>query len=102
MLTTTTFKQNIYVCMNTSRFYFFNSNIRRTQMHRFINNQGHEINLNIHAELAVQSGAYALTDTIKVMTITRVRAERGLILPETCPLQSMERGPPGLKVTLYH
>lgn len=71
-------------------------------MHHFINNQGHEINLNIHAELAAQSGVYALTDTIKVMTITRVWAESGFILPETCPLQSMEQGPPGLKVTLYH
>lgn len=27
---------------------------------------------------------------------------KGLFLPETCPLHSMELGPGGLKVTLYH
>lgn len=29
-------------------------------------------------------------------------SRKGLILPETCPPHSMERGPVGLKVTLYH
>lgn len=66
-------------------FLKFYSSIFHTQLQHFINNRGQEINLYIHAELAAQSRPRALTDTIKVMTITPAQAERGLILPETCP-----------------
>lgn len=54
-------------------------------MWRFISDREKKINLYIHVEFAAQSGPCALTDTIKVMTITPARAERGFILPETCP-----------------
>lgn len=53
------------------------SSTTTTHMHLFIDNQGHEINLNIHTQFTTQSGACVLTDTIKVMTITVVRAEKG-------------------------
>lgn len=103
VLTATSSKQNIYAYMNTSRFYFFNSNIQRAHKRTVSSPTKGVKSISIFTRSALfKAERTPWQIPSKSWQLPGCKQKEGSFYLRHVLFSLWSGGPPGLKVTLYH